>query len=249
MEGYVPLLVVVLLVISAIVRVIWAKRIMERTVRKRRVSTTLPLWFTDFLKQDFLNPAFRRCHLRLYPAGDQSWRMNAAFEFGKRRMTRQLIDPVSSREIALVEKNLDKIGWVRSGRQREEDGFSIACTRRSDSLTQSPPEPDPSFNTSSVTDSRLWEALATCHIDTSPSGENQWQVSVGFYASVGYHTPQESSKVDFGQALTIGQIMKIIADLRTRGWQETRRAYYQTHPGTTQYYGKITYTLERDETE
>ncbi len=243
MESAVPLLLAALIVVGLIGRWVYARRNNPRQSEAGPAPADqrrAPLWYREFLKHDFLDPAFHACTLRLKPAPDQRWHMGVILRSAGGTTVRQVADLVDGQELARMDKALARIGWTLAGRAGGlEDCLSLSYVRRPDAPRRAPPEPDSGFDTAWLKAAQNGSRLTGAQIRTLPVGDGWWQVSVGFHAA---HT---SGWANFDDPVTIPQIFKIIADLSREGWQETQRVYYATRPGTTDYSGAIAFMLSR----
>jgi hypothetical protein len=234
------LLLSALIMIGAIARFIYIQRAASPPAEAR--PSRVPLWYREFLRHDFLDPAYQACTLRLEPGADHGWQLSVVFRAAHGAAISQVADPIHDPELDRMGTALACIGWTLAGREGDlAGGVNLRYMRAADAPAKDPPPPDPDFDTTRIKAAQNGHPLKRAQISTVPAGVGLWRVSVGFFPS---HA--NNGRADFSDPLTVPQIFKIIADLKADGWRESRRIYYATHPGTPRYLGAITYVLSRE---
>lgn len=201
-----------------------------------------PRWYREFLRHDFLDPAYQACMLHLEPGPDHGWQLSVVFKTSHGASISQVADPIHDPEMDRMNSALAHIGWKLVGREGDlTSSLDLRYERAAGAPVKDPPPPDPGFDTARIKAAQNGHALQRAQISTLPNGDGRWRVSVGFFPS-----DSHNGRANFSDPLTTPQIFKILADLKADGWRESRRIYYATQPGTTQYSGAITYTLSRE---
>ena len=234
------LLLAVLIAIGVIARYLHARRAAVDSAESRPVRA--PLWYREFLRHDFLDPAFRACTLRLEPGADHTWRMTVGFKTAHGAAISQVADPVHGPGDGPDGRRLCRASAGRwpGARATWRGGVNLRYVRAEGAPGKDPPSPDPGFDTARIKAAQNGHALQRAQISTLPAGDGRWRVSVGFFPA-----QANNGRANFPDPLTVPQIFKILADLKADGWRESRRIYYATQPGTTQYSGAISYVLSR----
>lgn len=86
-----------------------------------------PEWFEHRLLPNILNPAFDRCDLRF--DGSEFWDLTATFSGSAPKLVIELPHIVTSPEIDQMESELERMGWQRSPRTGDKEGFKETYRR------------------------------------------------------------------------------------------------------------------------
>lgn len=256
MDYSIPLVVLVLLVVSVGIRFVFAKRLVGRSARKpqapaksavpKQSSAAAPKWFSIYLKEDFLDPAFQQCGIRVHTSENwQEYKTNILFMGNDGDARRYLVAAPAKHELVGMDQALKKIGWTRGAQKKEDDGYGLVYVRDSSAVAQRPQAADTRFNTARVTDAQAGRAFSAAFINAVIQSDEQWQVAVRFGQASKLVAEQDFTVVSFDQLLQFNQVLKIVADLESSGWQETWRIYRQANPRAGESADEIIYALER----
>ena len=166
----------------------------SRAAEDRRADARpprVPRWYREFLRHDFLDPAYGACTLRLEPGADHDWQLSVVFRAAHGASISQVADPIHDPELDRMDTALAHIGWKLVGREGDlAGGVNLRYERAEGAPVKDPPPPDPGFDTARIKAAQNGHALQRAQISTVPAGVGLWRVSVGFFPSHDQQRPR-----------------------------------------------------------